>query len=163
MVVHFSDTHVDLLYEPESSYQCSKPICCRSWSEEYSPENTAYPCGPFGNTKCDTPQTLQESLHAAIAGINPEFSIYTGDVVVHDIWLVDEAEALEALNATYSAMEKDIGTVYAAIGNHDTAPLNLFPTDASNKANPRWAYEALAADWYGLTGVSSVKSAHHFL
>ncbi|CDM27948.1 hypothetical protein CBS147339_2686 [Penicillium roqueforti] len=161
-VVHFSDTHVDLLYEPESSYKCSKPICCRSWSDEYSPENTAYPCGPFGNTKCDAPQILQESLHAAIADINPEFSIYTGDVVARDIWLVDEAEALKALNATYSAMEKDIGTVYAAIGNHDTAPLNLFPTDASNKADPKWAYSALAEDWYGLTGVSSVKSADQF-
>ncbi|KAI2732865.1 hypothetical protein DTO012A8_10142 [Penicillium roqueforti] len=101
-VVHFSDTHVDLLYEPESSYKCSKPICCRSWSDEYSPENTAYPCGPFGNTKCDAPQILQESLHAAIADINPEFSIYTGDVVARDIWLVDEAEALKALNATES-------------------------------------------------------------
>jgi hypothetical protein len=32
-VVHFSDTHVDLLYEPGSNYKCSKPICCRSWSD----------------------------------------------------------------------------------------------------------------------------------
>ncbi|KAJ5931453.1 hypothetical protein N7516_005942 [Penicillium verrucosum] len=126
-VVHFSDTHVDLLYEPGSSYKCSKPICCRSWSDEYAPGNTEYPCGPFGNTKCDPPQILQESLHAAIADIDPEFSIYTGDVVAHDIWLVDKAEALKGLNATYSAMENDIGIVYAAIGNHDTAPLNLFP------------------------------------
>lgn len=161
-VVHFSDTHVDLLYEPGSSYKCSKPICCRSWSDEYAPGNTEYPCGPFGNTKCDPPQILQESLHAAIADIDPEFSIYTGDVVAHDIWLVDKAEALKGLNATYSAMENDIGIVYAAIGNHDTAPLNLFPPDASSKADPQWAYDALAEDWYALTGVPSVKFADQF-
>ncbi|CAI7634968.1 unnamed protein product [Penicillium crustosum] len=161
-VVHFSDTHVDLLYEPGSSYKCSKPICCRSWSDEYAPGNTGHPCGPFGNTKCDPPQILQESLHAAIADINPEFSIYTGDVVAHDIWLVDETEALKGLNATYTAMENDIGTVYAAIGNHDTAPLNLFPPDASSEADPQWTYDALAQDWYALTGVPSVKSADKF-
>ncbi|KAJ5282453.1 hypothetical protein N7497_002384 [Penicillium chrysogenum] len=161
-VVHFSDTHVDLLYEPGSNYKCSKPICCRSWSDEDAPENTEHPCGPFGNTKCDPPQILQESLHAAIADIKPEFSIYTGDVVAHDIWLVDKAEALKGLNATYSAMEKDIGTVYAAIGNHDTAPLNLFPADASHEADPQWAYDTLAEDWYALTGIPSVKSADQF-
>jgi sphingomyelin phosphodiesterase len=29
-VVHYSDIHIDPLYAPGSSANCSKPICCRS-------------------------------------------------------------------------------------------------------------------------------------
>lgn len=162
-VVHFSDTHVDHKYETGSNFDCSKPICCRAWEDEDAPGVTKNPCGPFGNTMCDPPKRLQDSMHAAIAEINPAFSVYTGDVVAHDIWLVDKAEALTSFNATYSAMEKDIGTVYAAVGNHDTAPLNLFPpSNSSVEDDPTWAYKALAEDWFALTGVSSVHGADEY-
>ncbi|KAJ5320388.1 hypothetical protein N7508_000671 [Penicillium antarcticum] len=162
-VVHFSDTHVDLFYETGASYECTKPICCRVYEDKDAPGITKTPCGPFGNTKCDPPHILQESMNAAIAKINPEFSIYTGDVVAHDIWLVGQAEALEVFNDTYGQMEKDLGMVYAAIGNHDTAPVNLFPpNDIESKASAQFAYNALAEDWYALTGIPSVKSANEF-
>jgi sphingomyelin phosphodiesterase len=161
-VVHFSDTHVDLSYETGSSYECSKPICCRVFEDKDAPGITKTPCGPFGNPKCDPPQALQESMHAAIAEINPAFSIYTGDVVSHDVWLVDQAEALESFNSTYGQMEKSLGMVYAAIGNHDSAPLNLFPPNTIQDGNNQWAYNALAEDWVALTGISSVQSADEY-
>ncbi|KAJ5325942.1 uncharacterized protein N7506_009044 [Penicillium brevicompactum] len=161
-VVHFSDTHVDLYYETGSSYECSKPICCRVFEDKDAPGITKTPCGPFGNPKCDPPQELQESMNAAIAEINPEFSIYTGDVVAHDVWLVNQPEALESFNNTYSQMEKSLGMVYAAIGNHDTAPLNLFPSTAVSDGNNQWAYDALAEYWLTLTGISSVQSADEY-
>ncbi|KAJ5144017.1 Sphingomyelin phosphodiesterase [Penicillium bovifimosum] len=162
-VVHFSDTHVDLLYETGSNYECNKPICCRAYEDKDAPGVTEHPCGPYGNPQCDPPARLQESMHAAIAQINPEFSIYTGDVISHDVWMVDQAKVLEGLNATYSAIDRDIGTVYASIGNHDTAPLNLFPpTNASKDDDPEWAYQALAEDWFSLTGVPSVQDADQY-
>ncbi|CAG8918469.1 unnamed protein product [Penicillium salamii] len=161
-VVHFSDTHVDLYYEPGSSYECSKPICCRVFEDKYAPGITKTPCGPFGNPKCDPPQVLQESMNAAIAEINPEFSIYTGDVVAHDVWLVNQAEALESFNNTFGQMEKTLGVVYAAIGNHDTAPLNLFPSKNVPNGHIQWAYNALAEDWHSLAGVSTVQSADDY-
>ncbi|KAJ5787285.1 hypothetical protein N7457_002275 [Penicillium paradoxum] len=160
-VVHFSDTHVDLLYETGANYECSKPVCCRTYDDKDAPGVTETPCGPYGNTHCDPPKRLEDSMHDAIADINPEFSIYTGDVIAHDVWLVDEAKVLEGLNSTYSSMERDIGTVYAAIGNHDTAPLNLFPP-TSNEDDPQWAYNALAEDWFALTGLTSVHNANQY-
>ena len=162
-VVHFSDTHVDLSYETGSNSDCSKPICCRSYTEDDAPGNTTSPCGPWGNTNCDPPHRLQQSMNAAIEALKPAFSIYTGDVVAHDVWLVDQSEALQDFNATYGAMEDSLGRVYAALGNHDAAPLNLFPSNQiPSEYNPQWAYDTLAADWMALTGIPSVETANEY-
>ncbi|KAJ5559987.1 hypothetical protein N7513_002386 [Penicillium frequentans] len=162
-VVHFSDTHVDLAYETGSNYACSKPICCRTYNENDAPGNTSSPCGPWGNPRCDPPHRLQESMNDAIADLNPAFSIYTGDVVPHDVWLNDKSEVLENFNATYGAMEKSLGQFYAALGNHDSAPLNLFPSSkVPSSYNPQWAYDALAANWISLTGLPSIESADEY-
>lgn len=151
-VVHFSDTHVDLSYETGSNFDCTKPICCRVYTEGDAPGNTSSPCGPWGNAKCDPPHQLQQSMMDAIASLNPAFSIYTGDVVAHDVWQVTKAEVLEDFNATYSAMESTLGLVYAALGNHDAAPLNLFPsTNTPSTYNPQWAYDTLTTAWLTLT------------
>lgn len=162
-VVHFSDTHVDLSYETGSNFDCTKPICCRVYTEDDAPGNTSAPCGPWGNTKCDPPHRLQQSMMDAIADLNPAFSIYTGDVVAHDVWLVNKSEVLQDFNATYSAMENSLGLVYAALGNHDAAPLNLFPSNnIPSEYNPQWAYEALTGDWMALTGLPSVQNANEY-
>ncbi|KAJ5653398.1 hypothetical protein N7490_000401 [Penicillium lividum] len=162
-VVHFSDTHVDLSYETGSNYACSKPICCRSYTEGDAPGNTSSPCGPWGNPRCDPPHRLQESMNAAIADLAPAFSIYTGDVVAHDVWLVDKSEVLQNFNATFGSMQDTLGRVYAALGNHDTAPLNLFPSSQiPNTYNPQWAYDALTANWLALTGLPSIESANEY-
>ncbi|KAJ5635317.1 uncharacterized protein N7484_008630 [Penicillium longicatenatum] len=162
-VVHFSDTHVDLAYETGSNYACSKPICCRTYNEDDAPGNTSSPCGPWGNSRCDPPHRLQESMNAAIANLTPAFSIYTGDVVAHDVWLVDKSEVLQNFNSTYGAMENSLGQVYAALGNHDAAPLNLFPSSkVPSTYNPQWAYDALTANWMALTGLPSIESADEY-
>lgn len=102
-------------------------------------------------------------MNAAIADLNPAFSIYTGDVVAHDVWLEDKSEVLQNFNATYGAMEKTLGLVYAALGNHDTAPLNLFPSSKiPSTYNPQWAYDALTANWMSLTGIPSIESADEY-
>lgn len=97
---------------------------------------------------------------SAIAGLNPAFSIYTGDVAAHDYWLVDRAEVLQNFNATYTPIEKTLGMVYATLGNHDSAPAFQFPCDnIPSEYSPQWAYKILAEDWFALTGIPSVKGA----
>nr|UBK24973.1 phospholipase C [Rasamsonia emersonii] len=163
-VVHFSDTHVDLSYETGSNYNCTKPICCRPYTAEDAPGNTTTPCGPYGNTKCDAPLSLEESMFAAIKALNPQpaFSIYTGDVVAHDIWLVDQNEVIEDLNATYDRMA-GLGLVYAAIGNHDTAPVNDLPTsNIPSEYSANWTYEALSYDFTMLTQSASAQTAANY-
>ncbi|KAF7719104.1 Uncharacterized protein PECH_001948 [Penicillium ucsense] len=162
-VVHFTDTHVDLSYEVGSNSECTKPICCRTFEAQDAPGMTSSPCGPFGNTKCDAPEQLQASMMTAIASMNPAFSIYTGDVVAHDVWLVDKAEVLEDFNKTYGMIEEHLGLVYPAMGNHDTAPLNLVPSDKlPGRFNPQWAFDALTSSWLAITGAESVSHATKF-
>lgn len=85
---------------------------------------------------------------AAIEAIGPSFSIYTGDVIPHDVWSVDKSEVLQGFDVAYYAMNETIGTVYGSVGNHDTAPLNLFPsTKVPSSQNPQWAYDTLLEDW----------------
>ena len=158
-VAHISDTHVDLSYETGSNYDCSKPICCRVYTDEDAPENTSTPCGPFGNPKCDPPLRLHDSMISAIEDLDPAFSIYTGDVVAHDIWSVNQDEVLHDFNETYTPLAR-LGLVFSAVGNHDTAPVNLFPTPQTPDSNLNtWAYDALAQSWNTLAPIS--EPPHH--
>lgn len=67
-VVHFSDTHVDLSYEPGPNYDCSKPICCRAYTAEDAPGNTSSPCGPWGKLVHYSRILFGRSLRLAFAG-----------------------------------------------------------------------------------------------
>ena len=161
-VAHISDTHVDLSYTTGASYNCTKPICCRPYTGADAPGNNSYPAGPYGDTHCDPPLSLEESMFSEIEKLKPSFSIFTGDVPAHDIWLVNETEVQQDLNKTYQAMH-GLDLVYAAIGNHDTAPINLFPPLGLNSsANPQWAYDDLASDWTSWIGAAAASEADKF-
>lgn len=47
------------------------------------------PAGPNGNSKCDSPVSLADSMleFAQKAGSSAKFSIFTGDVVEGESWL----------------------------------------------------------------------------
>jgi sphingomyelin phosphodiesterase len=160
-VVHISDTHVDLSYETGASYNCTKPICCRPYTTADSPGNNAYPAGPYGEHTCDPPLSLQESMFAAIESLVPNaaFTIFTGDVAAHDVWLVNEPEIELDLNTTYSQMQ-NLKLVYPVVGNHDTAPVNAFPPAAiQNPSNTaQWAYDTMATDWATWIGQAATQS-----
>jgi sphingomyelin phosphodiesterase len=102
---------------------------------------------------------------AAIESLVPNaaFTILTGDVVAHDVWLVNENEVLVDLNTTYSQMAT-LKLVYPAVGNHDTAPVNAFPPSAiqnpSNTAD--WAYDTMSADWTTWIGTAAAQSAQDY-
>jgi sphingomyelin phosphodiesterase len=70
-IVHISDIHVDLQYETGASYNCTKNICCRNYTADDAPGVTDYPAGPYGNTACDSPLSLEESLYSAIETLVP--------------------------------------------------------------------------------------------
>ncbi|KAL5350564.1 hypothetical protein ACLOAV_004133 [Pseudogymnoascus australis] len=148
-VVHISDTHVDLSYEIGANYNCTKPICCRSYTPDDAPGNNSYPAGEFGNPLCDPPVTLQQSMVQAIKAIAPDaaFTVFTGDVVAHDIWAVNKADVLVDLNSTYSILS-DLDLVYPVMGNHDVVPVNCIPpTTISTTLGVQWAYDTLAGYW----------------
>ena len=105
-IVHFSDIHVDLFYETGASYNCTEPICCRPYTSADAPGNNQYPAGPYGNTNCDAPVSLEESMYAAIQSIAPNaaLTLFTGDIVDHAVWLTNETQNMKDINDAYTRM-----------------------------------------------------------
>ena len=162
-VVQFSDIHVDPFYETGSSYNCTKPICCRSYTTADAPGNNQYPAGPFGNTKCDAPVSLEDSMYAAIQQIAPNasFTLFTGDIVDHAVWLTNETQNIKDINDAYTRMT-GLPTVYGTVGNHESSPTNAFPPKALNNNAAQWVYDTLSADWTQWIGASQAAEADKF-
>jgi sphingomyelin phosphodiesterase len=162
-VVHISDIHIDLNYTAGASYNCTKNICCRPYTADDEPGVTDYPAGPYGNSNCDSPVTLEESLYKAIGDLVPDraFTIFTGDVVEGAVWLVTDEEVTHDLSDAYGRMQ-GIGQTYAVIGNHDSSPVNSFPpTSVDTDISTQWAYDTLSSGisgWVGSAAAAQVSS-----
>jgi sphingomyelin phosphodiesterase len=80
-VIHFSDVHIDRFYTTGSEANCTKPICCRNFADQTGP--VTVPAGPNGNSACDSPVSLADSMLSAAQqfGSSSRFSVFTGDVV----------------------------------------------------------------------------------
>ncbi|KAJ7716969.1 Metallo-dependent phosphatase-like protein [Mycena maculata] len=146
-VVHLSDVHIDRMYTVGSEANCTKPICCRDFAD--SPAIPTEPAGPNGNSHCDSPVSLADSMLEEIESLNPVFSIFTGDVVEGAVWLVNQSEVtvdLEAFNAEMAA--KLTAPIFPALGNHDSAPVNAFARTTSHTANnSQFVYDIQSAGW----------------
>ena len=163
-IVHFSDIHVDQFYETGASYNCTKPICCRPYTSADAPGNNDYPAGPYGNTNCDAPISLEDSMYAAIKNLVPNASLtlFTGDIVDHAVWLVNETQNLKDINDAYSRMS-GLTQVYGTAGNHEAAPVNSFPPNAvTNAISEQWLYSALSADWAQWIGATATQEADNY-
>lgn len=99
-VIHFSDVHIDRQYTvgilQHSNYQkliliskvgananCTKNICCRDFPDSPPPDQITDPAQPFGNSRCDSPPNLAQSMLDSLKANIPhsEFAVFTGDVV----------------------------------------------------------------------------------
>lgn len=161
-VVHISDIHVDLNYTAGASYNCTKNICCRPYTPADEPGATDFPAGPYGNSHCDSPVTLEESLYKAIGALVPDraFTIFTGDVVEGAVWLVTDEEVTNDLDDAYGRMSKGIGQTYAVVGNHDSSPVNSFPpAGVDTTISTQWAYDALSSNIEGWVGGAAAAQA----
>ncbi|KAK6532145.1 hypothetical protein TWF694_003305 [Orbilia ellipsospora] len=163
--VHISDTHVDLLYKNGTNTQCTKPICCRPWTPGDDVGKTQNPAGPFGSAHCDTPVTLEQSMYQAILqhAADADFMIFTGDLVDAALWLQSQQHTVDAINDMYGRITNSgfAAKVYGVIGNHDTAPVNLFPLVEPQSGYPSAVpfYNQVATDlkkWIGNDAAQSI-------
>lgn len=157
-VVHYSDIHIDPLYEIGSNSNCTKPICCRDYPDSSNTSTTFNPAGTFGSHHCDTPKILEESMYAAIREVAPNaaFALFTGDIVDHAIWNTSIEHNSASITDAYSMMN-GFGNVYGSIGNHEQHPANLLQSNAVGN-NAHWLYGLLSAvwsRWHGLTAVTT--------
>ncbi|EKM50588.1 uncharacterized protein PHACADRAFT_263949 [Phanerochaete carnosa HHB-10118-sp] len=148
-VIHISDVHIDRFYTVGSEANCTKPICCRNFADETGP--LTEPAGPNGNSHCDSPVTLADSMLEAAQqfGSTANFTLFTGDVVEGAVWLVNKTEVtndLEAFNAEMASKLK--APIFPAIGNHDSVPVNSFPRNTTTTTiDSQWVFDTQSAGW----------------
>ncbi|RDA86165.1 hypothetical protein CP532_3055 [Ophiocordyceps camponoti-leonardi (nom. inval.)] len=151
-VIHFTDIHIDPLYEPGANTDCSKPVCCRSYTDHDKPGNNKMPAGPFGDHKCDAPEALETSMYEAMLEVAPRasFAIFTGDIVDHAVWNTSADYNERIIKQAYEKMKSKLNgiPVFATAGNHEAHPTNSFPTLEAVKGS-RGLYHQLSQLWSG--------------
>ncbi|KAI8365386.1 Metallo-dependent phosphatase-like protein [Radiomyces spectabilis] len=164
-VLQLSDWHVDPEYTPGSEAVCDKPFCCRSAYTDYS--NITRPASMWGEYSCDTPLTLIESLLEFIPSVAPDisFGILTGDVPPHEVWstlpflktqMIQDG-SYQLLHAHFDSPHLLNSMLYPAVGNHESAPTNIFPLKTSKIPIEEkreylkllWLYKSLSESWKG--------------
>ncbi|KAF8205435.1 sphingomyelin phosphodiesterase [Mycena galopus ATCC 62051] len=160
-VVHFSDVHIDQQYAPGSDADCKKPICCRNFADEAVPPKE--PAGPFGNPNCDSPWVLAQSMLKEISAYHT-WSIFTGDVVEAAVWLVNRTEVTRDIELFNQAVGVALnGPVFPAIGNHDSAPVNSFPLDATIEFDgAQWVFNLEDNEWAHWINDTAANEEKHF-
>ncbi|KAI1391367.1 sphingomyelin phosphodiesterase [Hypoxylon trugodes] len=171
-VVHFSDIHVDPQYVVGANANCSKPICCREYTDSDKPGQNDFPAGFNGEHTCDAPVTLEESMYAAIKKIVPHvyFSIFTGDIVDHAVWDTSRAQNTFGIADAYGRMSAaGLNPVYGTAGNHEASPANSFPPVAEDGSGSdgdsntsQWLYDLLASAWSQWIGPSAADTTRQF-
>ncbi|KAF9078769.1 Metallo-dependent phosphatase-like protein [Rhodocollybia butyracea] len=161
-VVHISDVHIDRNYTVGSEANCTKNICCRNYPDEAG-EPILEAAQPFGNHQCDSPVDLADSLLEAVNSFNPEFVIFTGDVVEGDIWeTTQEGVTTDLTDFNAEMLSKITATIYPAIGNHDSNPVNSFPRNTTNPAdNVQWVFDTQSAGWEHWLGSNASEQVDH--
>ncbi|KAL7795355.1 Metallo-dependent phosphatase-like protein [Trichoderma ceciliae] len=154
-VVQYSDIHIDPLYVSGSSTNCTKPICCRPYTDGDEPGSSTSPAGPNGDHKCDSPVGLEVSMYQAIKEIVPDaaLTLFTGDIVDHAIWNTSQPYNEKQITDAYTYMSQYIGLVYGTAGNHEANPTNAFPPRSISNSS-QWVYDTLSDQWARWVGAA---------
>ncbi|EIM91606.1 sphingomyelin phosphodiesterase [Stereum hirsutum FP-91666 SS1] len=165
-VVHISDVHIDRSYTVGADANCTKNICCRNFADETGP--VSEPAQPFGNSHCDSPGILAQSLIEAMNEIGNDalFSIFTGDVVEGATWLVTEREVTNDLADWNEQMAASLNlTIFPSIGNHDSVPVNSFPRNTSSSGvhatDDLFVFDTQSAGWEKWINATAADQVDH--
>lgn len=99
----------------------------RGWDFEYQPVTT------FGSYQCDPPEILLNNslihIGQTTSENNYEFSLFTGDIVDHDVVHCNANTTKFAEIRSYKIMKHFLGDlpVFPTLGNHDTFPYGQLP------------------------------------
>ncbi|XP_068600621.1 sphingomyelin phosphodiesterase-like [Brachionichthys hirsutus] len=150
-VLFLTDVHWDQEYKVGSAADCQAPLCCRE--DSGSPSWRRREAGYWGTySKCDLPLWTLENLleNAAIAG-RWDWVYWTGDIPAHNVWSQTRTQQLSELKVISRLIRKHLGfnvTVYPAIGNHESTPVNSFPPPfVQGRKSLTWLYRTMAEEW----------------
>lgn len=150
-VLFLTDIHWDQEYAPGSAANCKDPLCCRN--DSGMPSWRRREAGYWGTySKCDLPLHTVEHLLEHLAKSGPwDWVYWTGDIPAHNVWSQTRKQQLSELTVISRLIHKHLGpnvTVYPAIGNHESTPVNSFPPPFihGNKSTS-WLYNTMAEEW----------------
>ncbi|KAM4619879.1 sphingomyelin phosphodiesterase [Polymixia lowei] len=150
-VLFLTDIHWDQAYAVGSSADCKDPLCCRN--ESGFPKWHRREAGYWGTySKCDLPLRTVESLLENAARTGPwDWVYWTGDIPAHNVWSQTRKQQLSELTVISKLIHKHLGpnvTVYPAIGNHESTPVNSFPPPfVHGNRSSAWLYNTMAEEW----------------
>ncbi|XP_071502434.1 sphingomyelin phosphodiesterase-like [Diadema antillarum] len=154
-VLHISDLHIDLMYEPGSNAECGEPLCCRSNDGPPAPGTKG--AGKWGDFRtCDVSLDLMKNTLENIAKTQKVDFIYmTGDLPAHNVWNQTRSDQLKILDMVTDLLMKYFPgvKVYPTLGNHESAPVNSFPPEfITGDQSEKWLYEACVSSWIEKSG-----------
>ncbi|KAM7398071.1 hypothetical protein PAMA_006103 [Pampus argenteus] len=150
-VLFLTDIHWDQEYEAGSTADCNEPLCCRKDSVSKSWwKRTAGYWGTYSN--CDLPLRTVDNLLDNAARTGPwDWVYWTGDIPAHNVWSQTRKQQLSELSVISRLIYKHLGpnvTVYPAVGNHESTPVNSFPPPfVHGNRSSAWLYDAMAEEW----------------
>ncbi|XP_061106332.1 sphingomyelin phosphodiesterase [Conger conger] len=150
-VLFLTDVHWDREYQEGSSADCKEPLCCREQSRH--PPWLHRAAGFWGTySKCDLPLRTVENMLQNVALAGPWDRVYwTGDIPAHNVWAQTRAQQLQELVTVTRLIQKYLGpsvTVYPAVGNHESTPVNSFPPPfVHGNRSSSWLYDTMAEEW----------------
>ena len=128
-----ADLHIDLQYSIGGKRDnCGDIMCCRGTQAKKEAERA----GKWGDYNCDLPIWTLQQIHLSNQNAgNPDFIIWTGDNVAHDVLKSPFESAKSTLLITdYIKEHYPEAIVYPIQGNHEFSPMNL--QDLNEKNNP---------------------------
>uniref|UniRef100_A0A3B3ZYD7 Sphingomyelin phosphodiesterase n=1 Tax=Periophthalmus magnuspinnatus TaxID=409849 RepID=A0A3B3ZYD7_9GOBI len=150
-VLFLTDIHWDQEYAEGSAADCKDPLCCRN--DSGTPSWRRREAGYWGTySKCDLPLRTVEHLLQHVAKSGPwDWVYWTGDIPAHNVWAQTRAQQLSELTVITRLIHKHLGpnvTVYPAIGNHESTPVNSFPPPSEHgNRSSAWLYNTMAEEW----------------
>ncbi|MED6269881.1 hypothetical protein CHARACLAT_004141 [Characodon lateralis] len=150
-VLFLTDIHWDKEYTNGSAADCKQPLCCRQ--DSGVPKWRRREAGYWGTySKCDLPLRTVENLLENAAKAGPwDWVYWTGDIPAHNVWSQTRNQQLTELTVISRLIHKYLGgnvTVYPAIGNHESTPVNSFPPPfVHGNRSSAWLYDKMAKEW----------------
>ena len=125
--------------------KCVQLICCRNSSGKAKRSNES--SGTYGHLgRCDIPIiTVQSFIDFAYNNIKPDFILYLGDVLAHNLWEQKQSNYLNGLRKFNKMLEKFNVPVYQVLGNHEGYPLDQFDTEV--RSTHAWIIRETLEAW----------------
>mmetsp|Transcript_12579 Transcript_12579/g.11112 ORF Transcript_12579/g.11112 Transcript_12579/m.11112 type:complete len:446 (+) Transcript_12579:480-1817(+) len=133
LVYHISDFHYNFDYQAGTSNKCNRLVCCDA--KAGAPKTEEEAAGKWGDYNCDTNPALIKQLNHTIARTGvPEFIIWTGDSVDHEVADMDPKVSTRGAVEISKDLDKlfESSIIFPVLGNHEFAPANIEDMSAND-------------------------------